>query len=156
MMNQPKNIYAALGIKTLINAQGTYTTLGGSLMPPEVIQAMSEAAGWFVSIPELEQKVGTRIAALLKVPSAMVTAGAASAITVATAACMVRENPDAIDKLPDTLGLRNEVVIQKAHKCGYEPQMLLLGARLVWVETLAELFWRDQPPHGDALLPEPF
>jgi uncharacterized pyridoxal phosphate-dependent enzyme len=139
MMNQPKNIYTALGLKTLINAQGTYTTLGGSLMPPEVVQAMSEAAGWFVSIPELQEKVGARIAALLKVPSAMVTAGAASAITVATAACMVRENPDAIDKLPDTLGLRNEVVIQKAHKCGYEPQMLLLGARLVWVETLAEL-----------------
>jgi uncharacterized pyridoxal phosphate-dependent enzyme len=139
MMNQQRNIYANLGVKTLINAQGTYTTLGGSLMPPEVVQAMTEAAGWFVSIGELQEKVGARIAALLKVPSALVTAGAASAITVATAACMVRENPEAMDRLPDTLGLRNEVVIQKTHKCGYEPQMLLLGARLVWVETLAEL-----------------
>jgi L-seryl-tRNA(Ser) seleniumtransferase len=139
MMNQPQNIYAKLGIKTLINAQGTYTTLGGSLMPPEVLQAMSDAAGWFVSIPELQEEVGARIAALLKVPAAMVTAGAASAITVATAACMVREKLEAIDQLPDTEGLRNEVVIQKAHKCGYEPQMLLPGAKLVWVETLAEL-----------------
>ena len=108
-------------------------------MPPEVVQAMTEAAGWFVSIAELQEKVGERIAGLLKVPAAMVTAGAASAITVATAACMTRENPAAIDKLPETAGLRNEVVIQKSHKCGYEPQMLLLGAKLVWVETLAEL-----------------
>ena len=105
MMN-PKNIYAKLGIKTLINAQGTYTTLGGSLMPPEVLQAMTEAAGWFVSIPELQEKVGAGSPALLKVPAAMVTAGAASAITVATAACMTREKPAAIDKLPETDGLR--------------------------------------------------
>jgi uncharacterized pyridoxal phosphate-dependent enzyme len=139
MMNQSKNIYASLGVKTLINAQGTYTALGGSLMPPEVLQAMTEAAGWFVSIEELQQKVGERIAGLLKVPAALVTAGAASAITVATAACMTRDNPSAIDKLPETVGLFNEVVIQKSHKCGYEPQMLLLGAKLIWVETLAEL-----------------
>ena len=88
MVDASKNIYAKLGVKTLINAQGTYTTLGGSLMPPEVVQAMTEAAGWFVSIPDLQEKVGERIAGLLKVPAAMVTAGAASAITVATAACM--------------------------------------------------------------------
>jgi L-seryl-tRNA(Ser) seleniumtransferase len=139
MTTQSKNIYASLGIKTLINAQGTYTVLGGSLMPQEVLQAMTEAAGWFVSIPELQEKVGERIAGLVKVPSAMVTAGAASAITAATAACMARDHPAAIDKLPDTAGLRNEVVIQKSHKCGYEPQMLLLGAKLVWVESHAEL-----------------
>ena len=70
----------------------------------------------------------------------MVTAGAASAITVATAACMARENTRRRStSSPIPIGLRNEVVIQKAHKCGYEPQMLLLGAKLVWVETLAEL-----------------
>ncbi len=138
-MNQSKNIYANLGIKTLINAQGTYTVLGGSLMPQEVLQAMTEAAGWFVSIPDLQVKVGERIARLLDVPAALVTAGAASAITVATAACMTRDHPASIDKLPETEGLLNEVVIQKSHKCGYEPQMLLLGAKLVWVESHAEL-----------------
>ena len=108
-------------------------------MPPEVLQAMNEAAGWFVSIDEVQEKVGQRIAGLLQVPSALVTAGAASAITVATAACMTRDHPGMIDKLPETDGLPNEVIIQKSHKCGYEPQMLLLGAKLVWVETLAEL-----------------
>jgi L-seryl-tRNA(Ser) seleniumtransferase len=138
-VTKDKNIYTRLGIKTLINAQGTYTNLGGSIMPPDVLQAMAEAAQWFVSIPELQEKVGARIAALVGVPAAMVTAGAASAITVATAACMTRDNLQAIEHLPRTDGLKNEVVIQNGHKCGYEHQILLTGAKLVWVETAADL-----------------
>jgi D-glucosaminate-6-phosphate ammonia-lyase len=134
-----ENIYTRLGVKPVINGQGTYTTLGGSLMPPEVVQAMAEAAGAFVSIPELQEKVGARIAALLGVPAAMVTAGAASAITIATVACMTREHPRAIERLPDTSGLKNEVVIQTAHLSEYEPQILLAGAELVWVECRADL-----------------
>jgi uncharacterized pyridoxal phosphate-dependent enzyme len=133
------NIYTRLGVKPLINAQGTVTVVGGSLMPPEVVQAMAEAANWFVSIPELQEKVGARVAGLLGVPAAMVTAGAASSITVATAACMTWDNLPAINRLPDTTGLKNEVVIQKGHLSHYEPQMLLTGAKLVWVETRAEL-----------------
>ncbi len=133
------NIYTRLGVKTLINGQGTVTVVGGSLMPPEVVQAMAEAANWFVSIPELQEKVGARIAGLMGVPAAMVTAGAASSITVATAACMTWDNLPAIDRLPDTTGLKNEVVIQKGHLSHYEPQMLLTGAKLVWVENRAEL-----------------
>lgn len=138
-MTKSKTIYAKLGIRPIINGQGTYTSLGGSIMPPEVVQAMAEAAGWFVSIPELQEKVGARIASLLGVPAAMVTAGAASAISVATAACMTRNSADALEHLPRTDGLKNEVIIQKAHKSGYEPQILLTGAKLVWVESSAEL-----------------
>jgi uncharacterized pyridoxal phosphate-dependent enzyme len=133
------NIYTRLGVKTVINAQGTYTALGGSLMPPEVVQAMADAAGSFVSIAELQEKVGARIANLIGVPAAMVTAGAASAITIATAACMGHADLAAIEHLPDTEGLKNEVIIQKAHHCGYEPQIKIAGARLMWVETRAEL-----------------
>ena len=71
MITQHKNIYANLENQDVDQRpQGTYTTLGGSLMPPEVVQAMAEAAGWFVSIPELQEKVGRRIAELLKVPAA--------------------------------------------------------------------------------------
>ena len=138
-MNSGTGLYARLGIKPVINGQGTYTSLGGSLMAPEVLQAMAEAAGSFVSIDELQDKVGQRIAERIGVPAAMVTAGAASAITVATVACMTRDDPGAFSRLPDTLGLKNEVMIQKAHHCGYEPQMTITGARLVWVESLAEL-----------------
>jgi uncharacterized pyridoxal phosphate-dependent enzyme len=138
-MDSAPNIYARLGIKTVINGQGTYTALGGSLMPPEVVQAMADAAGSFVSITELQEKVGARIANLIGVPDAMITAGAASAITIATAACMARDDLAAIERLPDTEGLKNEVIIQKAHYCEYEPQIKIAGATLVWVETRAEL-----------------
>jgi L-seryl-tRNA(Ser) seleniumtransferase len=134
-----QTIYDRLGIRPVINAQGTYTSLGGSLMPPEVLRAMAEAAGSFVSIDELQEKVGARIAGLVGVPAAMVTAGAASAITIATAACMTRDDPGAIDRLPDSQGLKNEVIIQKSHRCEYEPQITSAGARLVRVETRNEL-----------------
>ncbi len=138
-MAPAKNIYSRLGVKTLINAQGTVTVVGGSLMPPEVVQAMAEAASWYVSIPELQEKVGVRIAGLLGVPAALVTAGAASAIAVGTAACMTWDNLPAIDRLPDTSGLKNEVILQKGHKSRYEAQMSLTGAKVVWVETREEL-----------------
>jgi L-seryl-tRNA(Ser) seleniumtransferase len=138
-MNLDQNIYSRLGVRTVINGQGTWTTLGGSLMPPEVVRAMAEAAGWFVSIPELQDRVGARIADLLGIPAAMVTAGAASAIAVAAAGCMTLDHPEALARLPETDGLRNEVVIQVAHESGYEPQVVSTGARLVWVETRADL-----------------
>ena len=118
---------------------GTYTLIGGSIMPPEVVRAMAEASRHFVSIAELQAAVGARIAGLLGVPAAMVTAGAASAITVGTAACMTLGDPSALGRLPETTGLRNEVVLQKSHESGYEAQMRAAGARLVWVETRGEL-----------------
>jgi L-seryl-tRNA(Ser) seleniumtransferase len=138
-MIKSQAIYAKLGMKPLVNGQGTYTTLGGSIMPPEVVQAMADAAQWFVSITELQEKVGARIANLLGVPAAMVTAGAASAISVASAACMTWAKAAALQRLPDSDGLKNEVIIQKAHKCGYEAQILLTGAKVVWVESSSEL-----------------
>jgi D-glucosaminate-6-phosphate ammonia-lyase len=138
-MAPAKGIYSRLGVKSLINAEGTVTVVGGSLMPPEVVQAMAEAAASFVSIPELQEKVGARIAGLLQVPAAMVTDGAASAITVGTAACMTWDQPAAIDRLPRTDGLRNEVILQMGHKSGYEAQMALTGAKVVWVESRSEL-----------------
>jgi D-glucosaminate-6-phosphate ammonia-lyase len=138
-MAPAKSIYSRLGVKTLINAEGTVTVVGGSLMPPEVVQAMAEAATSFVSIPELQEKVGARIAELLGVPAAMVTAGAASAITVGTAACMTWDHLPAIDNLPQTDGLKNEVILQKGHQSRYEAQMSLTGAKVVWVETRQEL-----------------
>jgi D-glucosaminate-6-phosphate ammonia-lyase len=134
-----ESIYARLGVRPVINGMGTYTLLGGSIMPPEVVRAMAEASRHFVSIAELQAAVGARIAGLLGVPAAMVTAGAASAIMVGTAACMTLGEAAALGRLPDTTGLRNEVVLQRSHESGYEAQMRSAGARLVWVETRAEL-----------------
>src|SRR5687767_5149866 len=86
--SSPAPIYASLGIKPVINGVGVVTVLGGSIMPPEVVRAMEEGSRYFVPSPELEKKIGARIAELLQAPAAMVTCGAASPITVGTAACL--------------------------------------------------------------------
>ena len=133
------SLYASLGIKPVINGVGVVTVLGGSIMPPEVIRAMEEASHFFVPIPELERKVGARIAELLQAPAAMVTCGAASAITVGTAACFSQGDAAKLRQLPNRDGIRYEVIQQKTHRSGYEHQMELCGARIVTVETRQEL-----------------
>ena len=122
-------LYASLGIKPVINGVGVVTVLGGSIMPPEVIRAMEEASRYFVPLPELEKKVGARIAELLRAPAAMVTCGAASAITVGTAACVSQGDSVKLRQLPNRDGIRFEVIQQKSHRSGYEHQMELCGAR---------------------------
>jgi L-seryl-tRNA(Ser) seleniumtransferase len=123
----------------VINGIGTVTMLGGSIMPPEVTEAMQEAGQYFVPLADLQRQAGAHIAELVGVPAAMVTAGAASAITVGTAACIARGDPAKLDRLPDVTGMKYEVIQQKSHHCGYEPQILLTGAKIVQVETREEL-----------------
>lgn len=135
----PSSLYASLGIKPVINGVGVVTVLGGSIMPPEVIHAMEEAAKYFIPLPELQKKVGARIAELLKAPAAMVTCGAASAITVGTAACLSQGDPKKLRQLPNREGIKYEVIQQKTHRSGYEHQMELCGAKIVTVETRREL-----------------
>lgn len=132
-------IYSKLGVRPVINGIGTVTVLGGSIMPPEVVRAMEEASRFFVNIPELQQKAGARIAEMLGVPAAMVTAGAASAITVATSVCAVSGDVSKLRQLPDMTGLKSEVIQQKSHRSGYEAQMRLVGIKIIPVETRAEL-----------------
>ncbi len=123
----------------VINGVGVVTVLGGSIMPPEVIRAMEEASRFFIPLPELERKVGARIAELLQAPAAMVTCGAASAITVGTAACLSQGDPAKLRQLPNRDGIRFEVIQQKSHRSGYEHQMELCGAKIVTVQTRKEL-----------------
>jgi len=132
-------VYARLGVKPIINGMGTVTVVGGSLLPPEVTAAMEEAARCFVSVPDLQEKAGAHLAQILGVPAAMVTAGAASAIAVATSVAMTRGDAKKLAQLPDTTGLPFEVIQQKSHRCGYEHQIRLNGARVVTVETRGEL-----------------
>jgi L-seryl-tRNA(Ser) seleniumtransferase len=133
------NIYAKLKIRPVINGVGTVTSLGGSIMPPEVIQAMVDASKHFIHLAELQRKAGQHIAELIGVPAAMISCGAASAITVATAACVTNGDTEKLRKLPDTSEMKNEVIQQKAHRSGYQAQMWLVGAKIVWVETREEL-----------------
>jgi uncharacterized pyridoxal phosphate-dependent enzyme len=135
----PSPLYASLGVKPVINGVGVVTVLGGSIMPPEVIRAMEEASRFFIPLPELERKVGARIAELLQAPAAMVTCGAASAISVGTAACLSQGEPAKLRQLPNRDGIRYEVIQQKSHRSGYEHQMELCGAKIVSVESRKEL-----------------
>ena len=134
-----EDVYRRLGVRPVINALGTATRLGGSLMPPEVVAAMGRASRQFVHLSELHEKVGQRIAQLIGVEAALVTSGAAGAITLGTAACVTGGDPEKIGRLPDTEGMKNEVIIQQGHCCGYMTQVRLVGAKVVPIETPEEL-----------------
>lgn len=134
-----RGVYDRLGVRPVINGMGTVTVLGGSIMPPEVVRAMDEASRSFVHLPDLQRKAGARIAELLNVPAAMITGGAASAITVATGACIARGEPKKLRALPDTSGMKNEVIQQKTHRSGYEAQIEVAGAKVITVETAGQL-----------------
>ena len=131
--------YKDLGVRPTINGRGTVTVLGGSVMPAEVVAAMVEAAKYHVHLPELQKKAGAKIAEMIGVPAAMISCGAASAITCGTAACLHRGDAKKAQQLPDVTGIPNIIISQEAHRCGYEAQMWLTGARTVWVETREEL-----------------
>jgi uncharacterized pyridoxal phosphate-dependent enzyme len=131
----PGDVYKELGIQPIINAAGTYTMLGGSLMSAETVAAMASASRRFVNLAELHAAAGKQIAQMLGCEAALVTAGAASALTLATAACVAGKDGDKIRRLPDTAGMKNEVIIQKAHRFGYDHAVRNVGVRLVEVET---------------------
>src|SRR4051812_11606665 len=132
-----EDYYAKLGVTKIINAAGTYTALTASIMPPSVQAAVAEAAKHPVRLAELQQKAGEYIARRLKCEAALVSAGAASALTLGTAACMTVGNRASASRLPlDTSALKNEVIVQKGHRYGYDHAISNCGTRFVEVETL--------------------
>jgi L-seryl-tRNA(Ser) seleniumtransferase len=133
------NIYQHLGVRTRINAKGTYTYLTGSLVFPEVSRAMEEAAQHYVNLEELQQKAGEKIAQMLGVEAAMVTSGAAGAIMLGTAASLTGKDLQKISQLPDVTGLKSEVIIQRTHRNPFDHAIRNAGVRLVEVETPEEL-----------------
>ncbi len=137
--SRTRSIYDELGVKPFINAAGTYTALSACVMPLEVARAMEEASRLHVSIAELQQAVSQKIAALLGCEAALVTAGCAAAMTLATAACIAGKDTERIRRLPDTTGMKNEVILQKTHRVAYDHAIRAAGARLVEVETREEL-----------------
>jgi L-seryl-tRNA(Ser) seleniumtransferase len=131
--------YRKLGVTPFINAAGTYTVLSASTLPPEVQAAMTLAARQPVNINELLVAAGEYLAKRLRSEAALVTAGAASALTLGTAACLTVGNQPAIVSIPtDMNGLKNEVIVQKAHRYDYDHAIRNCGVRFVEVETLEE------------------
>jgi L-seryl-tRNA(Ser) seleniumtransferase len=125
------SLYAELELRPIINAYATLTRLGGSRMPPEVLAAMAEAAAWFVDLAELQQRVGERLAELTHNEAAYVCSGAAAGLTLATAACISGVDLAIIRRLPDLAGLKDEVIVHRTHRNGYDQAVRQAGVRLV-------------------------
>jgi uncharacterized pyridoxal phosphate-dependent enzyme len=129
--------YQKLGITPFINAAGTYTILTASIMPDEVQAAVALAAKKPVHLLELQEAAGNYLAKKLRCGGALVTSGASAGLTLGTAACITMGNKDAIVNIPtDVSGLKNEVIVQKAHRYEYDHAMRNCGVRVVEVETV--------------------
>ena len=128
--------YKDLNIKPFINASGTITTLGGSIMPPEVIDATHAAATTFVDLNELHLKAGEKLAQMIGVPAAFISCGAASGMQLSAAACLTGTDSERIRKLPDTSNIKNEFIISMVDSHTYIHQGIeVVGGKLVRVGT---------------------
>src|SRR5215216_6003958 len=134
-----RDYFRDLNVRPFINAAGTYTAMTASLMPPEVIDAIAYASKHYVMLDELHDRVGERIASLVRSEAAMVTSGAASALTLGTAAVLAGTDRQKIVDLPNLATMKSEVIIQKSHRFGYEHAVRNCGVRLVEVETGEDL-----------------
>jgi L-seryl-tRNA(Ser) seleniumtransferase len=131
--------YQKLGVTPFINAAGTYTVLSASTMPDEVQAAIALAAKQPVNLNELLDASGEYLAKRLRCEAALVTSGAAAALVVGTAACVTHGNDSAVLSIPtDMSTLKNEVLIQKTHRYGYDHALRNCGIRFVEVETLEQ------------------
>ena len=127
------DIYVDLGVTPVINAAGTLTRLSGSVMLPEVAEAMAGAARDFVDMHELHLAAGRRIAHLIGVGAAHVCACAAAGIALMAAACMTGQDRDRILRLPDTTGMKCRFPVQKAHRNAFDQALRLAGGEFVEV-----------------------
>src|SRR5437773_3459146 len=124
-------IYRKLGVRRIIHASGTTTRYGGSLLRPEALEAMREASRTLVNMDELNEAAGKAIARLLGAEAAFITAGASSGLILQSAACIAGDDPAKITRLPDTRGMKNEIVIQRAHRFAYDQAYRIPGGVLV-------------------------
>lgn len=124
-------VYKELGAKPIINAIGSVTMLGGSTPAPEVKEAMDQADVSYIPLMELEEKAGQAIAEIANVDAAYITSGAGSALTLATAAIMAGDDDGKIQQLPNTDGMKNEILIQRRQRYWYDRCLELAGARLI-------------------------
>ena len=141
MSDRPRaaGVYARLGVRTYVDLTATESIHGGAPMLPEVRRAMAEAADGSVVIDELMARVGERIAGLLGVPAALVTSGAAGALTAATCACVAGGDPERAVQLPDLDGMRDQVVMPVQSRTVFDQTIRAVGVRLVEVDSAAEL-----------------
>jgi L-seryl-tRNA(Ser) seleniumtransferase len=143
-------VYERLGVKRVIHGSGTTTRYGGSMLRPEALEAMREASQMLVNLDELNEAAGAAIARMIGAEAAFVTAGASSGLILQAAACIAGDDPAKITRLPDTHGMRNEIVIQRAHRFAYDQAYRVAGGVLVEIG----LARRTQPFELDAAITE--
>lgn len=129
-----RDLFKELGVTPTINAGVTMTFLSGSLMMPEVLEAINSTSHDFANMYELQDKVGAKIAEMLHVEAAMVTSGAACAMLLGTAACITGTDAEKIKMLPNLPGPRPEVIMQKTHRYLFDQAVSTTGAKIVEVE----------------------
>jgi D-glucosaminate-6-phosphate ammonia-lyase len=128
------NVYQQLGIRPVINCMGAWTVIGASRQWPELHAPMAEASSQFVFLEELQEKIGERLSKLIGSEAAMVTTGAAGAITLGTCACLTGDDEEKIRHLPDVTGMKSEVLIQKRHRNNFDHAIRNSGVKLIEVE----------------------
>lgn len=134
-----RNILNELGIRTFINAAGTYTAMTASLMHDEVVETIKQGAKQFAMLDEVQDKVGEKIAELCHAEAATVTAGCWSALVLGTAGVLTGMDMKKVAQLPDVTGMKSEVIVQKGHNIGYVHALTNTGATIVEIETVQEL-----------------
>lgn len=134
-----RDFFKELGIRTFINAAGTYTSMTGSLMRKEVTDAITFGTTEYVNLDELQDKVGERIAELLDCEYATVSSGAFGAMTIGLAGIICGMDNEKVKQLPDTTGLKNEVIVQEEHDIGYTHALINTGAKIISVKGTKEL-----------------
>ena len=127
------SIYDQLGVKRIINARSYSTKAGGCVLPPEVLEAMREASQSCVRIEDLQEAAGRVIAEVTGAEAGIVTSGASAALTLAAAACLAGLDVARMNQLPDTAGLRNEIVVHRSHRNDYDHALRLAGAKFAEV-----------------------
>jgi D-glucosaminate-6-phosphate ammonia-lyase len=155
------DIYDRIGVRTIINGRGATTAVGGTLIWPEALAAMAEAAQAFVVLDELNDRVGEKIARLTGAEAGYVTSGSAAGMALAAAACVAGTDPELIRRLPDSDGVPNEIVIHRCHRIDYDQMFRVGGGKLVEIglpyetrpweleraigERTAAVAWIDSP-----------
>jgi uncharacterized pyridoxal phosphate-dependent enzyme len=132
------NVYSRIGVRPFINGRGTWTYLSGSLELPEVREAAEQASKQFVDMFELQRAAGRKLAELSGAESGMVTSGSAGAMASATAACTAGSDPKNIWQLPDTTGLKSEVVMLGG-RSAFDSAIRLAGGKLVLAASVDDL-----------------
>ena len=134
-----RDFFKELGLRTFINAAGTYTSMTGSLMHKEVTDAITYGATEYVNLDELQDKVGDRIAQLLNCEYATVTSGAFGAMSIGLAGVICGMDLKNVEQLPDLTGLKNEVILQEGHNIVYTHALRNVGVEIITVKTSKEL-----------------